>query len=73
MSCKFILAVNLMSIMSCPQPSCSHFQFNKLVLSNFRLMCNVTVLYYATCSMNVIVQCIFLYEIVYLIVDYYSL
>ena len=44
MSCKFILTVNLMFIMSCPKPSCSHFQFNKLVLSNFILMYNVTVL-----------------------------
>ena len=38
MSYKFILTVNLMFNMSCPKPSCSHFQFNELVLSNFRLM-----------------------------------
>ena len=30
--------------MSCPKPSCSQFQFNELVLSNVRLMYNVTVL-----------------------------
>ena len=32
--------------MSCAKPSSSHFQFNELVLSNFRLMYNhnVTVL-----------------------------
>ena len=29
--------------MSCPQPSCSYLQFNELVLSNFRLMYNITV------------------------------
>ena len=29
--------------MSCAKPSSSHFQFNELVLSNFRLMYNVTV------------------------------
>ena len=44
MSCNYILCVNLMFNMSCPQPSCSHFQFNELGLSNFRLMFNVTVL-----------------------------
>ena len=43
MSCKFILTVNLMFNMSCPKPSCSHFQFNELVLSNCSLMYNVTV------------------------------
>ena len=30
--------------MSCAKPSSSNFQFNELVLSNFRLMYNVTVL-----------------------------
>ena len=29
--------------MSCAKPSSSHLQFNELVLSNFRLMYNVTV------------------------------
>ena len=55
--------------MSCAKPSSSHFQFNELVLSNFRLMYNVTVLY-ATCSMNIIVQCIYLDEITHIIVVY---
>ena len=49
MSCKFILTVNLMFNMSCPKSSWSHFQFNKLVLSNFRLMYNITVL---VCNMS---------------------
>ena len=44
MSCEFILTVNLMYNMSCAKPSCSHFQFNELVLSNFRLMYNITIL-----------------------------
>ena len=57
--------------MSCAKPSSSHFQFNELVLSNFRLMYNVTV-FYATCSMNVIVQCIYLHEVTHIIVvDYF--
>ena len=43
MSCEFILTVNLMFNMSCPKPSCSHFQLNELVLNNFKLMYNVTV------------------------------
>ena len=43
MSCQFILSVNLMFNMSCPQPYCSHFQYNELVLSNFKLMYNITV------------------------------
>ena len=44
MSCEFILTVNIfMFNMSCLKPSCSHFQFNELVLNNFRLMYNVTV------------------------------
>ena len=30
--------------MSCPKPSCSQIQFNELILSNVRLMYNVTVL-----------------------------
>ena len=29
--------------MSCAKPSSSHFQFNEQVLSNFRLIYNVTV------------------------------
>ena len=41
---NLILTVNLMYNMSCAKPSSSHFQFNELVLSNFRLMSNVTVL-----------------------------
>ena len=44
MSCKFILIVNLIYNISCAKPSGSHFLFNELVLSNFRLMYNVTVL-----------------------------
>ena len=43
MSCKFILTVDLVFNMSCAKPSCSHFQFNELVLNNFRLMYNITV------------------------------
>ena len=43
MLCKFILTVNFMFNMSCPKPSCPHFQFNELVLINFRLMYKVTV------------------------------
>ena len=43
MSCKYVFNVHLMFNRSCPQPSCSHFQFYELVLSNFRLMYNVTV------------------------------
>ena len=45
MSCKFISTVNLMFNMSCSKPACSHFQFNELVLDNFRLMYNVTVFF----------------------------
>ena len=56
--------------MSCAKPSSSHFQFNELVLSNFRLMYNVTVFFYATCSMNIIVQCIYLHEVTHIIVVY---
>ena len=41
---NFILTVNFMYNMSCAKPSSSHFQINELVLSNFRLMYNVTVL-----------------------------
>ena len=41
---NFILTVSFMDNMSCAKPSSSHFQFNELVLSNFRLMYNVTVL-----------------------------
>ena len=43
MSCTFVLTANLMFNTSCPKPSCSYFQFNELVLSNFRLMYNVTI------------------------------
>ena len=41
---NFILTVNFMYNMSCAKLSSSHFQFNELVLSNFRLMYNGTVL-----------------------------
>ena len=44
MHVNFILTVKLMYNMSCSKPSCSHFQCSKLVLSNFRLMYNITVL-----------------------------
>ena len=40
---NFILTVNFMYNMSCAKSSSSHFHFNELVLSNFRLMYNVTV------------------------------
>ena len=33
-----------MYYMSCDKPSCSHFQFNEQVLSNFRLIYNITVI-----------------------------
>ena len=75
MSCKFILTVNLMFNMSFPKPSCSHFQFNELVLSNFRLMYNITVflsnmLNECHCPVNSSVCRPYLQEITYLIVIY---
>ena len=42
MSCEFY--INLIYNMSSAKPSCSHFHFNELVLSKFRLMYNITVL-----------------------------
>ena len=55
--------------MSCAKPSSSHFQFNDQVLSNFRLIYSITVLL-ATCSMNIIVQCIYLHEVTHINVVY---